>query len=83
MPVFYFDVRDGETFTIDEQGVPFTRIEDARDAATLTLAKRAKDVVPGPVRRRLAIEVRNDEAKEPLLVVALMFEVARGHRRAA
>jgi hypothetical protein len=39
MPVFYFDVRDGEKFTTDQQGVPFNGIEDARDTATLGLAK--------------------------------------------
>lgn len=83
MPLFYFDIRDGDKFTVDEQGQNFNGIEDARDTATLGLAKMAREVLPGSVRRRLAIEVRNDEAKEPLLVVALMFEVARGHRKAA
>jgi Domain of unknown function (DUF6894) len=81
MPLFYFDVRDGEKFTVDEQGQNFNGIEDARDTATLGLAKMAREVLPGPVRRRLAVEVRDDKAKEPLLVVALMFEVVRPRQR--
>jgi hypothetical protein len=80
MPLFYFDVRDGEKFTVDEQGRDCKGIEGARDQAMARLAERAKDVLPGPVRRRLAIEVRDDNAKEPMLVIALMFEVARPMR---
>jgi hypothetical protein len=75
MPLFYFDVRDGERFTRDSQGVNFNGIEGARDEATRVLAEVARDVVPAADRRRIAIEVR-DEAKKPLLVVALMFEAA-------
>jgi Domain of unknown function (DUF6894) len=74
MPLFYFDVRDGEKVMVDEQGLDFNGIEGARDEATRALAEMAKGVLPATSRRRLAIEVRNDEAKEPLLVVALMFE---------
>jgi hypothetical protein len=88
MPImlFYFDVRDGEKFMVDEQGLDFNGIEGARDEATRALAEMAKDVLPDTSRRRLAIEVRSGEAKEPLLVVALMFEAAspgRGSREAA
>jgi Domain of unknown function (DUF6894) len=79
MPVFYFDVRDGEKFTADEQGSDFNGIEGVRDEATRALVEIAKDVLPGGARRRIAIEVRN-EAKEPVLVVALMFEAARPRR---
>ncbi len=83
MPLFYFDVRDGEKFMIDEQGLDFSGIDGARDEATRALAEMARDVLPDTSRRRLAIEVRNDEAKEPLLVVALMFEAAGPGRRDA
>jgi hypothetical protein len=75
MPLFYFDVRDGERFTLDSQGLNFNGIEGARDEATRVLAEVAKDVLPAADRRRIAIEVR-DEAKKSLLVVALMFEAA-------
>jgi hypothetical protein len=69
MPLFYFDVRDDEKVTTDEQGMHFNGIEGARDEATRGLAEMAKDVLPGAARRRLSIVVR-DEAKEPLLIVA-------------
>jgi hypothetical protein len=82
MPVFYFDLRDGETFKVDKQGKTLNGIEDARDAATLRLAEVARDVLPGPARRRLAIEVKG-EARETVLVVALMFEAAPPRQGAA
>jgi hypothetical protein len=44
MPPFYFDVRDGERFTVDEHGLNFDGIEGARDEATRALAEMAKDV---------------------------------------
>jgi len=82
MPIFYFDLRDGERFKVDKQGTTLTGIEEARDLATLRLAEMAREVLPGPVRRRLAIEVRS-ETKETVLVVALMFETARPQQSAA
>jgi hypothetical protein len=82
MPIFYFDLRDGETLKVDKQGKTLNGIEDARDAAMLRLAEMARDVLPGPVRRRLAIEVKT-EARETVLVVALMFEAARPQQSAA
>jgi hypothetical protein len=79
MPRFYFDVRDGEKITLDKEGMIFEGIEGARDEALRALAELAKDVSPGAVRRRLAIEVR-DETKQSLFVVAAMFEVAQLRR---
>jgi Domain of unknown function (DUF6894) len=76
MPLFYFDVRDGQKFTEDDYGLEFPNIEAARDEATRTLAEIAKDVLPGSTVREMAIEVR-DEAKDPLLRTVLRFEVER------
>ena len=41
------------------------------------MEEMAKDVLPGAVRRRIAIDVRKDETKEPFLIVALLFEAAQ------
>jgi hypothetical protein len=60
VPRYYFDSRDGDSFICDED------LETARDQATAALADLVKDVLPGSMRRELAIEVR-DEHKEPLL----------------
>jgi hypothetical protein len=82
MPTFYFDLRDGEKSKTDKQGETLNGIEDARDAAMLRLSEMAKEVLPGPVRRRLAIEVKS-EARETVLVAALMFEAAPPRQSAA
>jgi hypothetical protein len=76
VPLYYFDSRDGESFIEDEDGLQFPDLETARDQATAALADLAKDVLPGSIRRELAIEVQ-DEYKEPLLRTSLMFEAVR------
>ena len=76
MPLYYFDSRDGESFIEDEDGLKFPDLETARDEATAALADLAKDVLPGSMRRELAIEVR-DEHRNPSLRTSLVFEAVR------
>ena len=76
MPRYYFDHRDGDHFLPDDEGLEFDGIETARDEAARSLAERARDVLPGALRRVLTVEV-SDETKEPLLEARLIFEVAR------
>jgi hypothetical protein len=73
MPHFFFDVRDGEKFTSDENGLDFPNIALARDQAARALAEMAKFALPGAVARELAIEVR-DAASRPLLRTMLRYE---------
>jgi len=73
MPLFYFDVRDNDSFTRDDEGLEFSSIEKARDQAARTLAEMAKFALPGSVVRELAVEVR-DAAKQPLLRAMLRYE---------
>jgi hypothetical protein len=54
----------------------FPATNAAGHEASRGLADLAKDVLPGAVRRLLAVEVR-DAAKEPLLAARLAFEIAR------
>jgi hypothetical protein len=74
MPHYYFDFRDGEKFSPDEDGLEFPGIEAARDQAAKTLAEVAKDVLPGSTVRQLAIEVR-DSRSNPILRTSLRFEI--------
>ena len=74
VPRFYFDIRDGEQFIRDDEGLDYPDIEAARDSATVALAEMAKDALPRAELHHIAIEVR-DEAKEPLLMAELTFEV--------
>src|SRR5215210_1736162 len=74
MAMFYFDFRDNDQFTRDDEGLEFPSIEKARDNAARCLAEMAKFVLPGSVVRELAIEVR-DAAKQPLLRTILRYDV--------
>ena len=76
MPLFYFDVRDGQKFISDEEGLELPDIDGAREEAARALADMARDVLPSSVVREMAIEVR-DEDKEPLLRTTLRFEFER------
>jgi len=57
----------------DEVGMELDGIEAARDEATRGLADLAKDVLPGSVRREVAVECRH-EADHNVLRAALWFE---------
>ena len=74
MARYFFDVRDGESFYPDLEGLELTGIEEARDEATAALADAAKDALPRSVRREIAIEVRDGDVR-PVLRAALWFEV--------
>jgi hypothetical protein len=76
MPRYYFDVRDGDTFIRDEDGLEFLDLERAKSEAARALVDMARDVVPASRCREMAIEVR-DEAKEPLVRTSLRFEIQR------
>ncbi len=76
MARYYFDVRDGEVLTRDDEGLEFRGIDAASDEAARTLAEIACDVLPGAAHRVLAIEVR-DETRELVLKAQLTFEIAR------
>jgi len=75
VPHYFFDSRDGESFIVDDVGLDFETIQEARDAATAGLADLATDAIPGRVRRELAIEVR-DHTDHRLIRASLWFEVA-------
>ena len=78
MPLYYFDSRDNGAFIRDDVGLVFSGIDTARDQAAIALAELARDVLPGSIRRELAIEVR-DDGKKPLLRTSLVFEAVRLH----
>jgi hypothetical protein len=74
VPRFYFDVREGGSFTPDNEGLPFDGIREARTEAARMLAEMMKDAMPDGPRYDIGVEVR-DEAKRPLLKVQLTFAV--------
>jgi hypothetical protein len=74
VPRFYFDVRDGESFTPDNEGIEFAGIHEARVEASRALAHMIKDAMPDGSHTAMAIEVRGENRK-PLLKVRITFEV--------
>jgi hypothetical protein len=76
MPRYYFDVRDGDHFAIDPDGLDLPGIKEARTDASMALAEMVRDAMPDGPCRAMAIEVRGED-KEPLVKVQILFEVER------
>ncbi|WP_376701148.1 DUF6894 family protein [Bradyrhizobium australiense] len=80
MPRYYFDIREGDDVTPDDEGLELTTIEAVQVEAAHSLADMMRDAVRTRrqgVGHRMAIEVRNE--KGPVLMVLCTFEVKR-HR---
>jgi hypothetical protein len=76
MSRYYFDFRNDEACTFDDDGVVLDGLDKALDEATRRLTEHARDVLPGMIRKVLAIEVR-DEAKRALFELKLVFDAVR------
>jgi hypothetical protein len=73
MAWYFFDTRDDDVFIPDEVGLECVNLEAVKLEATTSLAELARDVLPGSLRRRLGVDVR-DENGRPVMIVELMFE---------
>jgi hypothetical protein len=77
MPRYYFDVRDGEIITADDEGFELANVEAAQNEAALSLAEMAKDRIRGRAENgepnRMAVEVRSETG--PIFQARLSFEV--------
>ena len=74
MPRYYFDIRDGEEFVEDEEGIEFEDIAEAQMEAAATLADVSKEFPlrsPQPLGISLSIEVRDSNG--PLFEAAFQF----------
>jgi hypothetical protein len=69
---YFFDTRDNDTFVEDDQGLEYSDLEAVKVEAARSLAELARDVLPGSMRRELAVEVRDDEG--PVLIARMTFE---------
>ncbi|WP_213291056.1 DUF6894 family protein [Bradyrhizobium sp. sGM-13] len=77
MPRYYFDIREGDNFTADDEGLELTNLARARAEAAGAIADMARDAIrkqshKGP-GHQLAIEVR--DGRRPVLAVKVSFEV--------
>ena len=72
MPLYFFDTRDNDVFIEDDVGVELADMERVKEQAAVSLAEFARDVLPGSVRRDLAVEVRDE--RRAVLQAKLRFE---------
>jgi hypothetical protein len=70
---YFFDSRVDERFIPDANGLEFDDFEAVKLEATRALTEVGKDVLPSSVRRKLAIEV-SDENGHTVLITAIVLE---------
>lgn len=61
MPWFYFDVRVGECFTPDEEGVEFDSLNTAEHGAATMAAEIGRERFPKGEAHEVTIEVRDED----------------------
>jgi len=74
MPRYHFDLRDGETFVLDEEGMELPDIESAQMEAAEFLSDTVKELTmrtSDPSGHSMAIEVR--EAERALFLLSFTF----------
>jgi hypothetical protein len=72
MTLYFFDTRDNDEFIDDDEGLEYPDLEAVKVAAAKALAELARDVIPGSLKRKLSIEVRDELG--PVLVAVMTFE---------
>ena len=78
MPHYYFDLRDGDAYSKDEEGVELLDIAEAQIEAAESLADMAKELTMRSVEpsgQRMAVEVRDQHG----LLFSLGFAFARNN----
>ena len=75
MPLFYFDIFDGEGIIRDEEGTECRTFKAARRAAIEVLPALARDASRGRDQQNLVITMRNADG-EPVFIASLVL-VAR------
>jgi hypothetical protein len=73
MAWYFFDTRDDDVVIADDVGLECLNLEAVKVEATKSLAELARDVLPGSLRRRLGVDVRDDDHR-PVMIVELIFE---------
>jgi uncharacterized protein DUF6894 len=76
VPRFYFDVREGEKFIADEEGLEFDSFETAEREAATAAAEIGRDRLPKGDAREVTVEIRN-EHRQRVLTVTVSMEIHR------
>ena len=78
MSRYYFDIREGDDFAPDEEGMELFSLKEVQEEAARTLADMVRDTVRDEydgAGEQLAIEVRDENG--PVLQVKFTFEISR------
>jgi hypothetical protein len=76
VPRFYFDVREGDSFTRDTDGLEFNSLNAAEHEAARAAAEIGQEDLPKGKAREVTVEVR-DEHGQQMLTVAVAMTVRR------
>lgn len=63
MPLFYFDIDDGECFTRDEEGLECSNRKAVRDYAIGVLPGIAQEALPDGDQHELVVKVRDTSGR--------------------
>jgi hypothetical protein len=79
MALFYFDLRNGDELSSDEEGTELHTMDDVQDEAAYSLSDMLRDEVRvtngHPLARHLTIEVRDGNG--PVLDATFSFAIKR------
>jgi hypothetical protein len=81
MKRYFFDLRDGDELTPDDEGLELSTMEAVQEEAARSLADMARDASRRPdngangTGHRMAIEVRDDTG--PVLQAKFTFQIKR------
>ena len=78
MPRFYFDVREGQLFVEDQDGLEFPDIDTAEQEAIQAAASIGKERLPRGDTRDVTVEVRN-ERRQRVVTVRVELHIDRVH----
>ena len=76
MPRYYFDVREGASFTPDTGGLEFDSLDAAERAAAELAADLGRDRLPKGEARAVTVEL-TDEQRQRVLTVTVSMEINR------
>ena len=72
LPIFYFDIREGETFYEDDEGIEMADLDAAEQEAAESAASIGRDRLPKRHARDVTIEVRNAHKQRVCTVTVAM-----------
>lgn len=77
MTRYYFNVREDDHLSLDDEGFEYASDERARSEALRSLAELAKDAISkcDGVRHSMSVEVQDDQG--PVLEVGFVFDMVR------